>query len=57
MKNNQLKQTKLKLKNHKHKDEMHDPKQPPHISHPEDHFWSRMSGAYHGFHGFGHPMH
>ena len=30
MKNNQLKQTELKLKNHKHKDAMHDPKQPPH---------------------------
>ena len=30
MKNNQLKQTKLKLKNQKHKDAMHDPKQPPH---------------------------
>jgi len=30
MKNNQLKQTVLKLKNHKHKDAMHDPKQPPH---------------------------
>ena len=31
MKNNQLKQTKLQLKNHKHKDAMHDPKQPPHL--------------------------
>ena len=30
MKNSQLKQTELKLKNHKHKDAMHDPKQPPH---------------------------
>ena len=30
MKNNQLKQTELKLKIHKHKDAMHDPKQPPH---------------------------
>ena len=30
MKNNQLKQTKLNLKNHKHKDAMQDPKQPPH---------------------------
>ena len=30
MKNNQLKQTQLKLKNHKHKDAMHDPKQLPH---------------------------
>ena len=30
MKNNQLKQTELKLKNHKHKDAMNDPKQPPH---------------------------
>jgi len=30
MKNNQLKQTELKLKNHKHKDVMHDPKRPPH---------------------------
>ena len=30
MKNNQLKLTELKLKNHKHKDAMHDPKQPPH---------------------------
>jgi len=29
MKNNQLKMTELKLKNHKHKDAMHDPKQPP----------------------------
>jgi len=26
MKNNQLKLTELKLKNHKHKDAMHDPK-------------------------------
>ena len=31
MKNNQLKLTELKLKNHKHKDAMHDPKQPPHL--------------------------
>jgi len=30
MKNNQLKETELKLKNHKHNDAMHDPKQPPH---------------------------
>jgi len=30
MKNNQLKQTELKLKNDKHKDAMHDRKQPPH---------------------------
>ena len=30
MKNNQLKLIELKLKNHKHKDAMQDPKQPPH---------------------------
>jgi len=30
MKNNQLNLTELRLKNHKHTDAMHDPKQPPH---------------------------
>ena len=30
MKNNELKHIELKMKNHKHKDTMHDPKQPLH---------------------------